>query len=77
MSILKYWLTHNHNGNDKFNDTFQTVQRDDEIDFHNIDDISQTLQVNEIEVTKINDMSQTLQMDEIDNVEWFTIRVKH
>ncbi len=76
MSILKYWLTHNHNGNDKFNDTFQTVQGD-EIDVHNIDDISQTLQVNEIEVTRISDMSQTLQMDEIDNVEWFTIRVKH
>jgi hypothetical protein len=41
----------------------------DEIDFHNIEDKSETLQVNEIEVTKINDMSQTLQMDEIDNVE--------
>ncbi len=41
----------------------------DEIDFDNIDDISQTLQVNEIEVTKINDMSQAPQMDEIHNVE--------
>jgi hypothetical protein len=55
---------------------FQTVQVD-EIGFHNIDDISQTLQVNEIEVTKINDTSQTLQMDEIDNVEQFTIQMKH
>ncbi len=30
-----------------------------------------------LKLTKINDMSQTLQMDEIDNVEWFTIRMKH
>ncbi len=67
MSILKiYWLTQNHNGNDKFNDTFQTVQVD-EIDFNNIDDISQTLQVNGIEETKINDMSETLQMNEVDD----------
>jgi hypothetical protein len=33
--------------------------------------------MDEIEVTKIDGMSQTLQMDEIDNVEWFTIWMKH
>ncbi len=58
-------------------DVISQILQVNENEVTKINGMSQTLQMDEIEVTKIDGMSQTLQMDEIDNVEWFTIWMKH